>query len=217
MPTRSDATPAGAPDSEGVRQRNYRETHQRIHLAALALAERDGLQHMTTAQIAADAGISRRTFFRYFSCKEQAVLPGHRRYLDALAEIPLLQPGAATPADIVAIIDAVGDQVLMLEGDPELTVHRRVSALLHSEPELRAYGAAQDAEIAERMAERLTERFPDVSLAELTLLTEVGITAWRHGWIRWSAQAEEPGAETPAESHRATRAALRRAFRGGTA
>lgn len=217
MPTRSDATPAGAPDSEGVRQRNYRETHQRIHLAALALAERDGLQHMTTAQIAADAGISRRTFFRYFSCKEQAVLPGHRRYLDALAEIPLPQPGAATPADIVAIIDAVGDQVLMLEGDPELTVHRRVSALLHSEPELRAYGAAQDAEIAERMAERLTERFPDVSLAELTLLTEVGITAWRHGWIRWSAQAEEPGAETPAESHRATRAALRRAFRGGTA
>lgn len=217
MPTRSDATPAGTPDSEGVRQRNYRETHQRIHLAALALAERDGLQHMTTAQIAAHAGISRRTFFRYFSCKEQAVLPGHRRYLDALAEIPLPQPGAATPADIVAIIDAVGDQVLMLEGDPELTVHRRVSALLHSEPELRAYGAAQDAEIAERMAERLTERFPDVSLAELTLLTEVGITAWRHGWIRWSAQAEEPGAETPAESHRATRAALRRAFCGGTA
>ncbi|GAA1628820.1 TetR family transcriptional regulator [Leucobacter chromiireducens] len=217
MPTRSDATPAGAPDTEGVRQRNYRETHQRIHLAALALAERDGLQHMTTAQIAADAGISRRTFFRYFSCKEQAVLPGHRRYLDALAEIPLPQPGAATPADIVAIIDAVGDQVLTLEGDPELTVHRRVSALLHSEPELRAYGAAQDAEIAERMAERLTERFPDVSLAELTLLTEVGITAWRHGWIRWSAQAEEPGAETPAESHRATRAALRRAFCGGTA
>lgn len=217
MPERSDAPPTGSPGTEGVRERHYRETHKRIHLAALALAERDGLHRMTTAQIAADAGISRRTFFRYFACKEQAVLPGHRRYLDALAEIPLPQPGAADPADIVAIIDAVGDQVLSFEGDPELTVHRRVSALLHSEPELRAYGAAQDAEIAERMAERLTGVFPEVSLAELTLLTEVGITAWRHGWIRWSAQAEAPGAETPTESHRATRAALRRAFCGGTA
>lgn len=207
-------TPPANPPAEGLRERNHRETQQRIHLAALDLVESAGLSRTTAAEIAAAAGISRRTFFRYFSCKEQAVLPGHRRYLDALETVPVPAPNDTSRGAVLGTIDAVGDAMLGAEGDPELTVHRRVSALLASEPELRAYAAAQDAVIAERLAARLATLFPGIGTAELTLFAELGITAWRHGWIRWSSQAEEPSPEAPAESHRAIRTVLRDAFWG---
>lgn len=210
-------TPPATPPAEGLRERNHRETQERIHLAALDLAETVGLSRTTTAHIALAADVSRRTFFRYFSCKEEAMLPGHRRYLDALDTVPVPAPTGTSRAAALRTIDAVGDAMLSAEGEPELTVHRRVSALLMAESELRAYAAAQDAIISERLAARLTTLFPDVSAAELTLFAEIGITAWRHGWIRWSSQAEVQDPELPAESHRATRAALREAFCGVTA
>ncbi|MBC9944336.1 TetR family transcriptional regulator [Leucobacter sp. cx-328] len=197
---------------EGLRQRNYRETQTRIQLAAIDLAERNGLCNVTTAQIAEAAGISRRTFFRYFSCKEQAIMPGPRRYLDTIDSIELAGSNLTVSDSILATIEAIGDQVLEIEGDPELTVHRRIAALLAAEPDLRTYGASQDVEIAERMADRFSAVYPDVSTADLALFSEIGITVWRHGWIRWSGQAEQPNPESPVESHRAVREAMRGAF-----
>lgn len=55
---------------EGVRERKHRETRQRIAETGLRLFLANGYENTTLDTIAAQAGISRRTFFAYFKSKE---------------------------------------------------------------------------------------------------------------------------------------------------
>ncbi len=56
--------------AEGVRERKRRETRQRIAETALRLFLANGYENTSLDTIAAEAGISRRTFFSYFKSKE---------------------------------------------------------------------------------------------------------------------------------------------------
>jgi len=67
---------AGAPPSEGLRERKQRETRQRIAEVALRLFLADGYDGTTLEAIAAAADISRRTFFSYFKSKDEIILFG---------------------------------------------------------------------------------------------------------------------------------------------
>lgn len=58
----------------GLREHKKRETRRALHRAALHLVHDKGLDAVTTEQIAAEAGVSPRTFFNYFPTKEQAIL-----------------------------------------------------------------------------------------------------------------------------------------------
>ena len=59
-----------AETAEGVRERKRRETRQHIAETGLRLFLANGYEHTTLDAIAAEAGISRRTFFAYFKSKE---------------------------------------------------------------------------------------------------------------------------------------------------
>ncbi|GAA2828142.1 TetR family transcriptional regulator [Leucobacter komagatae] len=206
MEDTADAQPAAGAEGEGVRERRNRELRQRVHLAALDLGERFGIGAVTVAQIATASGISRRSFFRHFGSKEEAVLAGHSRYLDAVASLPL---EVDTAAGALGAIERLGDVVLELEGIPDLVEHRRVAALIAADPAIRAYAVAQDRVIADMLRDRLAEQLPQEELGALELVADLGVTIWRHGWVRWSAQAGSADDETPAQSH----AAARRLFR----
>ncbi|HIW99151.1 MAG TPA: TetR/AcrR family transcriptional regulator [Candidatus Nesterenkonia stercoripullorum] len=65
---------ASPPAPVSQRERNRRETWDAIHTAAHAIALQDGPEGATVEQIAAAAGVSRRTFFNYFPTKEDAIL-----------------------------------------------------------------------------------------------------------------------------------------------
>jgi len=56
--------------AEGLRERKRRETRQRIAETGLRLFLANGYENTTLDTIAAEAGISRRTFFAYFKSKE---------------------------------------------------------------------------------------------------------------------------------------------------
>lgn len=60
--------------SGGLRERKRRETRQRISDAGLRLFGRQGFDATTVDAIAAEAGISRRTFFHYFNSKDDILL-----------------------------------------------------------------------------------------------------------------------------------------------
>ena len=79
-----------------LRTRRRLDTQQEIHEAALALFEEQGVRETTIQQIADRAGVSARTFFRHFSSKEQAALPGQRRMLKVIdtLEVSDRDPGA---------------------------------------------------------------------------------------------------------------------------
>lgn len=58
----------------GLRERKKRATRQALGEAALRLAAERGLEHLTVEDISEAAGVSARTFFNYFSGKEDAII-----------------------------------------------------------------------------------------------------------------------------------------------
>lgn len=57
-----------------LRERHRTQTSREIHEAAWELTQGNGYAATTVEAIAERAGVSRRTFFNYFACKEDAVL-----------------------------------------------------------------------------------------------------------------------------------------------
>jgi hypothetical protein len=58
----------------GARDQHKLDTLSGLRRAAVELALERGVEHITVADIAAAAGVSRRTFFNYFATKEDALV-----------------------------------------------------------------------------------------------------------------------------------------------
>lgn len=98
--TNSDNTP-----QEGLRERKRRETLQRITDAGISLFIEKGYDAATLDEIAARAGISRRTFFYYFKSKDDILLSLQSGVGDMLAAALRDEPHDKRPLD--AIRDAI--------------------------------------------------------------------------------------------------------------
>jgi AcrR family transcriptional regulator len=73
VPILKESSNAEGP-SAGLRERKRQETRQRITEAGLRLFGANGYEATTLDAIAAEAGISRRTFFHYFKSKDEILL-----------------------------------------------------------------------------------------------------------------------------------------------
>ncbi len=190
-----------------LRTRRRMDTHEEIHRAALELFEERGVRETTVQQIADRAGVAPRTFFRYFTSKEQAALPGQRRLLRA---IDALEVTGADLTTILRDIEAVTEAVIGRENDPELEEHRRVARLLAREPDLQALAASQEQVLTDRLRARLTEQLEGCDPMTVLLLAEVAVAVWRTSWQRWGELAVEGEAGDPVELYRRCREELRR-------
>jgi mycofactocin system transcriptional regulator len=130
------------------------ETRRRIEEAALDLFVRDGFEQVTIDQIADAAGIGRRTFFRYFATKADAVwgeFDGHVRRLDGLlADTP---PDRPVLAAICSAYVAVNDYA-----DAELPMLRERMRLILAEPALLAHSQLRYAAIDDVVARYVAAR-----------------------------------------------------------
>src|SRR5258705_515106 len=72
------------PKPAGLREQNRQHTLQRIAEVGIELFLAKGYEATTLDEIAAAAGISRRTFFYYFKSKEDILLTHLEGYADAL-------------------------------------------------------------------------------------------------------------------------------------
>jgi AcrR family transcriptional regulator len=101
-----------------TRRRNF--TRNEVARCAMSLFDRDGYDAVTVDDIAAAAGISVRTFFRYFPAKEDVVLHehdvAHHRLIRALERRP------ATEGPVTALRHAFIDSATVLPADRELTL-----------------------------------------------------------------------------------------------
>jgi AcrR family transcriptional regulator len=95
----------------------------RLAQAAFTQFATRGFDATTVEQIAEAAGVSRRTFFRYFATKEDVIFPEHDRLRAAVAT-ELERRRSTTP--LVAVCDAVG---IVLE---DYVANREVSLLRFS-------------------------------------------------------------------------------------
>ncbi|WP_344769011.1 TetR family transcriptional regulator [Aeromicrobium panaciterrae] len=86
----------------GTRERKRIETSARITEAASRLATERGIAETTVDDIAAEAGIGRATFFRYFESKELAIATGLSDVgAHVLADVITGMPGDLGPLDAV--------------------------------------------------------------------------------------------------------------------
>jgi mycofactocin system transcriptional regulator len=129
-------------------------TRARIEQAALDLFTRQRFENVTTDEVADAAGISRRTFFRYFATKADAVwgdFGGHVARLEALlAAAPAGQPVLAS---ICAAYVEVNDYA-----EDELPMLRQRMRLILGEPALQAHSQVRYAEVDRVVAEHVARR-----------------------------------------------------------
>ena len=109
------------------------ELRRDLVAAAVELFHARGYDDTTIDDIAGAAGVGRRTFFRYFRSKEDAISPDHEAALARIAEVF----EAAHPAEpVAALVLRAGETVFDLyTDDPALSVRR--FALTHRVPALR--------------------------------------------------------------------------------
>jgi AcrR family transcriptional regulator len=128
------------------------ERKLKIAQAAVRLFEERGLAGTTVEMIAAEAGISPRTFFRYFDTKESAAFPDHgARVADLERRFDARLPSRAPISDVV---DVASQSAMEFFADPDL-YHRRYR-LLHSSEVLRDLERIFDRSYEERIVAFLT-------------------------------------------------------------
>jgi AcrR family transcriptional regulator len=170
----------------GLRERKKQQTRKALSWAALRLAVERGLGNVLVEDIAAEAGVSPRTYNNYFSSKAEAITWRHldraRRTADLLRARPASEP--LWESITHAVVAQAGDE--RASPEPEWTAGVR---LMLTEPELQGEflkaGAAADRECAVAIAER-TGTDPGRDLYPRLLAAAIGaaIQVANEQWLR---------------------------------
>lgn len=155
------------------------EARARLEKAALALYREHGFAQTTVAEIAERAGLTERTFFRYFADKREVLFSG----ADALRE-RLLSALQSAPSSL-APIDAVG---MAVEAAAGLFEERRDfackrQAVISENAELQERERIKLASLASALADALRQR--RVGDPAASLAAEMGVTVFRIAFERW--------------------------------
>jgi AcrR family transcriptional regulator len=157
----------------------------RLQQAALTLYGERGFDNTTVAEIAEHAGLTKRTFFRYFADKREVLFWGAK----ALEELFVTEVGAvpqsAAPLDAVAA--ALDAAAAMFEERREFAARRQ--QIIAANPELQERELIKLASLAGAVAEALRRRGVHDPAAILT--AEAGITVFRVAFERWVDQADQ--------------------------
>jgi mycofactocin system transcriptional regulator len=146
------------------------DTRARIEQAALELFRLKGFEHVTIDDVAAAAGISRRTFFRYFATKADAVWGDFRAHVARLVRLLAWEDdGRPVLERVCAAYVEVNDYA-----EADLPVLRERMRLILGEPALLAHSELRYAEIDRAVAEHVARRTgarPDDLLPRLVATT----------------------------------------------
>lgn len=140
----------------GARERKRVATRERIAAAGLELFLELGYEATTIDGIAAASGISRRTFFYYFSSKDDALLAWHGAGAVSTRITAALHGRRADASPLATALDCLTE----LASQYETEQSRAVDALMQSSPTLRARKDAVELGIERDLAAAMTELWP---------------------------------------------------------
>jgi AcrR family transcriptional regulator len=151
----------------------------RLQQAALALYGERGFDQTTVAEIAEEAGLTKRTFFRYFTDKREVLFHGSQELEELLVTEVRNAPAFSVPLDPVAI--ALDAAATMFEQRREFAVRRQ--RVIAANPELQERERVKLASLAAAVAQAL--RLRGVGDLAAILTAETGITVLRVAFERW--------------------------------
>jgi AcrR family transcriptional regulator len=161
----------------------------RLREAAMQLYVERGFEQTTVAEIAKRAGLTARTFFRYFADKREVLFAGSTELQKHVVGALDAAPESASPMQAVAAALHVAGEALGRY--PEHSRQRQ--SVINANPELRERELIKLAAMAAALADGLRRRGvpePDASLA-----AETGIVVMRVAFEQWVNDPE--GADLP--------------------
>lgn len=182
-----------------LRARKKAATEAALQQSALDLFAKKGYEGTTIEEIVADAQVSRRTFFRYFSSKEEVIFKGAEADFDTVRK--LLRERPRGEGDLEAMKNTVIAFADYLK-ERNAPVLEFVEVVLNS-PSLRARSAELQGRWTQAVAQELAARRGEKSIyIKPFLIASIGIAA-----LTVAIQAWKSGTEPDLE------VSLRQAFR----
>lgn len=178
----------------GRRERKKQATRCAIKDAALRLALERGVDDVTVEEITEAADVSPRTFFNYFSSKEEALVgeaaEAEQEIRDALARRPADEPALAMLRAVLT--QTWGAHLDRAERETTLARQRLVRQNPSLLPRQLAKFAAVERTLAEAVAQRLGARQEDDTRP--ALLAALAVTVVRVAMQRWTVDgSRRPG------------------------
>ena len=155
--------------------------------AALDLYRERGFDQTTVAGIAERAGLTERTFFRYFTDKREVLFAGQDRLLEVYAATIAGAPEPATPLDLVAAALQTAAPVF----EERRRFSRQRQAIIAAHPELQERELLKRASTAAAMAQALRRR--GVTEPAASLAAETAVIAFTAAYTRWIHDPAAPG------------------------
>jgi AcrR family transcriptional regulator len=157
----------------------------RLEQAALELYTERGFDQTTVAEIAERAGLTERTFFRYFTDKREVLFWGQGALMELVTKHIADSPDSASPIDAIgAGLRATGE---LFAGRRDHA--RRRQAVIDANAGLQERELIKLASLAAAMAEELGRRGVGASAAKLT--AETGVAVFKVAFDRWISAAKD--------------------------
>jgi AcrR family transcriptional regulator len=153
----------------------------RLEKAAMELFQERGYVRTTVEDIAARAGLTERTFFRYFADKREVLFSGSKELEKGIVDRIESAPAKVGPlATVAAAFEGAGAQI---QDQRELHFVRARFALVTEHAEIQERELIKLASLAAAVARALRARGVPEPVASLA--AEAGIAVFKVGFERW--------------------------------
>lgn len=157
----------------------------RLEQAALALYLERGFDQTTVTEIAERAGLTERTFFRYFADKREVLFWGQNRLREIYVNAVISAPASVAPIDAVAAALEAATPIFQERRD----LARQRQSVINATPGLQERELHKRAYLASALADALRQR--GVTDPAASLAAEVGVIAFKIAYARWITEPDE--------------------------
>jgi AcrR family transcriptional regulator len=160
------------------------DAHGRLEAAAFELFRERGFDQTTVTDIAARAGLDKRTFYRLFGDKREALFSGGKLLEEVLVKA-VAETDAAPFETVIAAFHQVADEIFA----DRLDLVRVRQSIIEGSPELQERELRKTGSLAAAVAAAL--RAKGVGETTATLATESGFTVFRVAFACWVAPGSD--------------------------
>lgn len=158
----------------------------RLEVAALELVSENGFDRTTVAEIAARAGVTERTFFRYFADKREVLFSGGNALEEYLVRQVAKAPDSAGPLDAIAgALQAAASEIFA----ERHAFARQRQAAIESNTDLQERELLKLAALTKALAAALRDR--GVGEPSASLAAESGVAVFKTAFARWVGDGNE--------------------------